>query len=80
MTPRDFREVSAQHFAEKLRESSLSFGEFLREISRSTKMVCANSREISRSLLRESSRLRIFVRGVNAKKRAFFLGWSVVYW
>ena len=36
-------------------------------------MVCANLREISRSFLRESSRLRIFVRGVNAKKEFFFL-------
>ena len=34
-------------------------------------MVCANLREISRSFLRESSRLRIFVRGVNAKKELF---------
>ena len=35
-------------------------------------MVCANLREILRSFLRESSRLRIFVRGVNAKKELFF--------
>ena len=34
-------------------------------------MVCANLREISRSLLRESSRLRIFVREVNAKQELF---------
>ena len=38
------------------------------------KMVSATLREISWSFLRESSCLRIFVRGVNAKKRAFFLG------
>ena len=37
-------------------------------------MVCANLREISRSFLRESSRLRFFVRGVNKKKKVFFLG------
>ena len=40
-------------------------------------MICANLREISRSFLRESSRLRIFVRGVNAKKKAFSFGLSV---
>ena len=34
-------------------------------------MVCSNLREISRSFLRDSSRLRIFVRGVNAKKELF---------
>ena len=34
-------------------------------------MVCANLREITRSFLRESSRLRIFVRGVNAKTKLF---------
>ena len=50
------------------------FAEFLSEISRRKKMVCANLREISRSFLRESSRLSIFVRGVNAKKKSFFLG------
>ena len=44
------------------------------ESSRRKKMVCANLREISRSFLRESSSLRIFVLGVNAKERAFFLG------
>ena len=38
--------------------------EYLREISRRKNDV----REISRSFLRESSRLRICVRGVNAKK------------
>ena len=41
-------------------------------------MPCANLREISRSFLRESSRLRIFVRGVNAKK-SFFLGLICTY-
>ena len=35
------------------------------------KMVCANFCEISRSFLRESSLLRIFIRGVNAKKEFF---------
>ena len=35
------------------------------------KMVCANLREILWSFLRESLRLRIFVRGVNAKKELF---------
>ena len=34
-------------------------------------MVCVNLLEISRSFLRESSHLRIFVRGVNAKKELF---------
>ena len=41
------------------------------------KMVCTNLREISRSFLRESSRLRIFVRGVNAKKELF--AWADLY-
>ena len=41
------------------------------------KKVCANLREISRSFLRESSRLRIFVRGVNAKKE--FFSWADLY-
>ena len=54
-------------------ETPRVFAEFLREISRSEKMVCANLREISRSFLRESLRLRIFVRVLNAKK-SFFLG------
>ena len=40
-------------------------------------MVCANLREISRSFLRESSRLRIFVRGVNAKNELF--SWADLY-
>ena len=40
-------------------------------------MVCARLREISRSFLRESSRLRIFVRGVNAKKELF--SWTGLY-
>ena len=44
-------------------------------------MVWANLREISRGFLRESSRLRIFVRGMNAKKE--FFSWAdlyVCYW
>ena len=40
-------------------------------------MICANLREISRSFLRESSRLRIFVRGENAKKELF--SWADLY-
>ena len=40
-------------------------------------MVCANLRETSRSFFRESSRLRIFVRGVNAKKELF--SWADLY-
>ena len=40
-------------------------------------MVSANLCEISRSFLRESSRLRIFVRGVNAKKKLF--SWADLY-
>ena len=40
-------------------------------------MVCAKLREISRSFLRESSRLRIFIRGVNAKKEIF--SWADLY-
>ena len=47
------------------------FAESLREILRRKNDVCANLREI----LRESSCLRIFVRGVNAKKELF----SVIY-
>ena len=79
ITP-SFRGVSARKFTEKLRESSGSFhanlGEFSRSFSTKSceeKMVCASLREISRGFLRESSRLRIFVRGVNAK-RSVFLG------
>ena len=41
------------------------------------KKVCANLREISRSFLRKSSRLRIFVRGVNAKRELF--SWADLY-
>ena len=41
------------------------------------KVICANLREISRSFLRESSRLRIFRRGVNAKKELF--SWADLY-
>ena len=49
-----------------------------RGTSRRKNMVCASLREISRSFLRESSRLRTFVRGVNAKKRVFF-SWADLY-
>ena len=73
MTP-SFRGVSARKFAEKLRESSRSFSA---ESRGEKKMVCASLREISRSFLRESSRLRIFVRGVNAKKELF--SWADLY-
>ena len=40
-------------------------------------MICANLREISRSFLLESSRLRIFVRGVYAKEELF--SWANLY-
>ena len=61
------------------------FAEFLSGFSRSfsaksrgeKKMVCANLREISRICLRESSHLRIFVRGMNAKKELF--SWADLY-
>ena len=72
-----FRGVSARKFAEKLHESLQGFSASFRGVSSQNlaekNMVCASSREISRSFLRESSRLRIFVRGVNAKTE-FFLG------
>ena len=66
-------------------EDPRKFMEFLREFSRSVSaksrgektMVCTNLREISRSLLREISRLRIFVCGVNAKKELF--SWADLY-
>ena len=74
MTP-SFRGIAARTLAEKVRESF--FAEFLREISRRKKMVCTNLREISRSFLRESSGLRNFVRGVNAKKELF--SWADLY-
>ena len=74
MTP-SFRGLSARNLAEKLRESSRGFSASFRGVSPQNlaekKMVCANLREISRSFLRESSRLRIFVRGVNSKKELF---------
>ena len=66
------------------------FAEFLGEFSRSVsnksrgekkkkkKLVCPSLREISRRFLRESSRLRIFVCGVNAKKKSFF-SWADLY-
>ena len=67
MTP-SFRGVSARKFAEFLLEFSRSFS------AKSRGEKTNGLRELTRSLLRESSRLRIFVHGVNAKKRAFFLG------
>ena len=74
MTP-SFRGVSARKFAEELRDSSRNFSECFRGVSprnlAKKKMVYARLREISRSFLRESSSLRIFVRGVNAKKEPF---------
>ena len=73
MTP-SFRGVSVRKFAEFL-------GDFSRSCSAKSrgekKMVCASLREISRSFLRESLRLRIFVRGVNAKKELF--SWADLY-
>ena len=77
-----FRRVSAQNLAETLCESSRSFsagfhGVSPRNIGEKKKMVCANLCEISWSFLRESSRLRIFVRGVNAKKELF--SWADLY-
>ena len=51
------RGETAQKFAEKKKKKKIT--------------VCANLREISRSFLCESSRLRIFVREVNAKKELF---------
>ena len=47
------------------------------ENKKKKKKVCMNLREISRSFLRESSRLRIFVRGMNAKKELF--SWAKLY-
>ena len=41
------------------------------------KMLCVNLREISWSFLRKSSRLRIFVQGMNAKKELF--SWADLY-
>ena len=52
-------------------ETPRKYVEFLRDISWRKKKVCANLRKISQSFLRRSSRLRIFVRGVNAKKELF---------
>ena len=69
------------NFAEKLRESSRSVSASFRGVSprnlAEKKMVCSNLCEISRSFLRESSRLRIFVRAVNAKKELF--SWADLY-
>ena len=62
MTP-SFRRVSARKFAEKLRGSSRSFSASFRGVSprnlAETKMEYASLREITRSFLRESLRLRI---------------------
>ena len=64
----------APSFAQYVRESlRRNFAVFLAE----KKMVCANLLEISQSFLRENSRLRIFVRGVNAVKELF--SWSDLY-
>ena len=63
-----------RNFAEKLRESPQVFAEFLRDMSRRKKK---GLRELARSFLRESSRLRIFVRGINAKKELF--SWADLY-
>ena len=64
------RKISWRNSANVCRVSLGVFTEFLR----GEKMLCANLCKISRSFLSESSRLRIFVRGVNAKKELFFLG------
>ena len=69
-----FHEVSARNLAEKLRESSRSLSagfreDFFREIPWRKKWTARTYAK-----LRESSRLRIFVRGVNAKRELFFLG------
>ena len=86
MTP-SFRGKSARKFAEKfaefLGEISRSFstsfrGVSLRNLAEKKKMVCASLREIPRSFLRESSRLRNFVRRVNAKKE-LFSAWADQY-
>ena len=67
-------EISRKHsanFSAKVRGvSPRAFAEF-------QQMVCAKLREISRSFLRECSRFRIFVRGVNAKKELF--SWADLY-
>ena len=56
--------------------SSRSFSAAFRGVSSRNlaekKIVCTSLREISRRFLRESSRLRIFVRGLNAKKELVF--------
>ena len=70
MTP-SFRGVSAQNFAEKLRENSASSD--LAEKK-------SGLRELTRNLANVRIReflFAIFVRGVNAKKEHFFLGWTV---
>ena len=72
------RESSRRNSAKVRGVSRRVFAEFLREISRRRKMVCASLREISRSFIRESSLLRIFVRGVNAKKELF--SWADLYY
>ena len=65
------REISRRNSMKVCGVSPRVFAEFLRKISRNEKIVCANLRELSRSFLRESSRLRIFVRGVNVKQELF---------
>ena len=77
MTP-SFRGVSAQNFAEKLRESSRSL--FSRSFSAKSRGENNGLPELTRnprSFLREISRLKIFVRGVNAKKELF--SWGDLY-
>ena len=66
--------ISRRHSAKGRGVSPLVFAKDLHDISRRKKLVCTNLREILRGFLRESSRLRIFVHGVNARKRSIFLG------
>ena len=81
MTPRVFakylRKTSQRNSAKTRRVSPQVVAEFrgLRNLAEK-KMVCANLCEISRSFLRESSRLRIFVSGVNA---IFFFSGADLY-
>ena len=65
--------ISSGKFAEFLHESLWSFSASFREVSRNI----ANLREISRSFLCESSRLRLSVHRVNAKKELF--SWADLY-
>ena len=69
-----------RNLAEKLREYSQSFSASCRGVSprnlAEKKMDCKTLREISQSFLCESSRLRIFVRGVDAKKKKQPFSWA----